>query len=140
MLSIKRAVNIGKYPYGPTFDLSPLGIPAIRSWHRQGVHRHEKEQVHPGEDHWDSQASRSRDDGSVSVRQHGMSDATFYKWRSKYGGMDASEARRLRGLEEENQRLKRLVAEQAMDIQVLKDVLGKTGRARRTALGRALCH
>ena len=60
-------------------------------------------------------------------RQHGMSDATFYKWRSKYGGMDVSEARRLRGLEEENQRLKRLVAEQALDIQALKEVLGKNG-------------
>ena len=60
-------------------------------------------------------------------RQHGMSDATFYKWRSKYGGMDVSEARRLKGLEEENQRLKRLVAEQALDIQVLKEVLGKNG-------------
>jgi len=60
-------------------------------------------------------------------RQHGMSDATFYRWRSKYGGLDVSEARRLRGLEEENQRLKRLVAEQALDIQVLKEVLGKNG-------------
>ena len=60
-------------------------------------------------------------------RQHGMSDETFYKWRSKYGGMDVSEARRLRGLEEENQRLKRLVAEQALDIQALKEVLGKNG-------------
>jgi len=60
-------------------------------------------------------------------RQHGMSDATFYKWRSKYGGMDVAEARRLRGLEEENQMLKRLLAEQALDIQVLKEVLGKNG-------------
>ena len=53
-------------------------------------------------------------------RQHGMSDATFYKWRSKYGGMDVSEARRLRGLEEEIQRLKRLVAEQALDFRCLR--------------------
>ena len=60
-------------------------------------------------------------------RQHGMSDATFYKWRSKYDGLDVSEARRLRGLEEENQRLKRLVAELALDNQVLKEVLGKNG-------------
>ncbi len=60
-------------------------------------------------------------------RQHGMSDATFYKWRSKYGGLDVSEARRLKGLDEENQRLKRLVAEQALDIQVLKEVLKKNG-------------
>ncbi|WP_423378775.1 transposase [Burkholderia sp. LMG 32019] len=58
-------------------------------------------------------------------RKHGISDATFYNWRSRYGGMDVSEVRRLRQLEEENQRLKRLVADQALDIQVLKDVLGK---------------
>lgn len=58
-------------------------------------------------------------------RKHGISDATFYNWRRRYGCMDVSEARRLRQLEEENQRLKRLVADQALDIQVLKDVLGK---------------
>ncbi|MDP9587272.1 putative transposase [Burkholderia ambifaria] len=58
-------------------------------------------------------------------RKHGISDATFYNRRSRYDGMDVSEARRLRQLEEENQRLKRLVADQALDIQVLKDVLGK---------------
>ncbi len=58
-------------------------------------------------------------------RKHGISDATFYNWRSRYGGMDVSEARRLRQLGDENQRLKRLVADQALDIQVLKDVLGK---------------
>jgi putative transposase len=58
-------------------------------------------------------------------RKHGISDATFYTWRSRYGGMDVSETRRLRQLEEENQWLKRLVADQALDIQVLKDVLGK---------------
>ena len=58
-------------------------------------------------------------------RQHGISDATFYKWRSKFGGLEVTEARRLQGLEEENQRLKRLVADQALDIQVLKEVLGK---------------
>lgn len=58
-------------------------------------------------------------------RQHGISGATFYKWRSKYGGLGVSEAVRLRQLEEENRRLKRLVADQALDIQVLKEVLGK---------------
>ena len=65
--------------------------------------------------------------GAAVCRQHRISDATFYKWRSKYGGLDVSEARRLRGLEEENQRLKRLVAELALDNQVLKEVLGKNG-------------
>ena len=58
-------------------------------------------------------------------RKHGISDATFYNWRSRCGGMDVSEARRLQQLEEENQRLKRLVADQAPDIQVLQDALGK---------------
>lgn len=58
-------------------------------------------------------------------RKHGISDATFYHWRSRFGGMDVSEARRLKVLDEENQRLKRLVADQALDILVLKDVLGK---------------
>ena len=58
-------------------------------------------------------------------RQHGISDATFYKWRSKFGGMTVSDAKRLRQLEEENSRLKKLVGEQALDISVLKDVLSK---------------
>lgn len=58
-------------------------------------------------------------------RQNGISDATFYKWREKYGGMTVSDARRLHQLEEENSRLKRLVAEQALDIVMLKDVIGK---------------
>lgn len=58
-------------------------------------------------------------------RQNGISDATFYKWREKYGDMTVSEARRLHQLEEENSRLKRLVAEQALDIIMLKDVIGK---------------
>lgn len=59
-------------------------------------------------------------------RKHGISDATFYNWRSKFGGMEVSEAKRLKQLEEENARLKRLVANQALDIEMLKEVLGKT--------------
>lgn len=58
-------------------------------------------------------------------RQNGISDATFYKWRSKFGGMQVSDAKRLRQLEDENARLKRIVGEQALDIVVLKDVLSK---------------
>jgi putative transposase len=58
-------------------------------------------------------------------RQHGISAATFYAWRSKYGGMDVSEAKRLKQLEEENAKLKRIVADQTLDITMLKDVLGK---------------
>jgi putative transposase len=58
-------------------------------------------------------------------RQHGISAATFYAWRSKFGGMDVTEARRLKQLEEENAKLKRIVADQALDITMLKDLLGK---------------
>ena len=58
-------------------------------------------------------------------RKHGISDATFYKWKNKFGGMDVSEARRLRTLEDENRRLKTMVADQALDIQALKSVLEK---------------
>ena len=57
-------------------------------------------------------------------RKHGFSDASFYKWRSKYGGMDASEAKRLRELELENGKLKCLLAEVHLDIHALKSVLG----------------
>ena len=58
-------------------------------------------------------------------RRHGISEQTFYRWKQKYGGLDGSEAKRLRALEEENARLKRLVAEQALDNQMLKDLLRK---------------
>ena len=58
-------------------------------------------------------------------RAHGISSATFYKWRSKYGGIDVSLMTRMKELEEENARLKRLVADQALDIQILKEVNSK---------------
>ena len=59
------------------------------------------------------------------VRKHGIAEQTFYRWRNKYGGMEISEAKRLKALEDENARLKRMVAEQALDIQMLKDVNSK---------------
>ena len=58
-------------------------------------------------------------------RQHGICTQTYYRWKAKYGGLEVNEARRLRSLEEENRRLKQMVAEQALDIQALKAVLGK---------------
>ena len=61
---------------------------------------------------------------AVCARQN-ISEATFYKWRAKYGGLEVNEARRLRSLEEENSRLKRLVADQAVQIQILKEVNSK---------------
>ena len=57
-------------------------------------------------------------------RKHGFSDASFYQWRSKYDGMDATEAKRLRELELENGKLKRLLAEAHLDIHALKSVFG----------------
>ena len=57
-------------------------------------------------------------------RKHGFSDASFYKWQSRYGGMDESEAKRLRELELENGKLKRLLAEAHLDIHALKSVFG----------------
>jgi len=58
-------------------------------------------------------------------RKYGISDATFYNWKSKYGGLTVNEARRIRSLEDENRRLKHLVAEQALEIQALKAVISK---------------
>ena len=58
-------------------------------------------------------------------RRHGISEQTFYTWKKKYGGMDVSEARRLKQLEDENGRLKRLVADQALDNVMLRELLRK---------------
>jgi putative transposase len=58
-------------------------------------------------------------------RKHGLSTATFYKLKSKYGGLEVSDARRLRQLEDENGKLKRLLADSMLDISILKDLLGK---------------
>lgn len=58
-------------------------------------------------------------------RTHGISDATFYKWKARYGGLEVSEARRLKALEDENARLKRLLAEAMLDNAALKDLVRK---------------
>ena len=58
-------------------------------------------------------------------RKHGVSDATFYKWRSKFGGMEVSDARKLKGLEDENRKLKKLLAESMVDNATLKEMLTK---------------
>jgi putative transposase len=58
-------------------------------------------------------------------RKHGLSSPTFYKWKAKYGGMDVSEARRLKALEDENAKLKRMLADSILDNVALKDLLGK---------------
>ena len=71
---------------------------------------------------------REQEGGSKTAdvcRKHGVSEATFYKWKAKFGGMEVSEARRLRQLEEENTRLKRLLADAMLDNAVLKDIVAK---------------
>ncbi len=59
------------------------------------------------------------------VREHNISEQTFYRWKSKYGGMDVSEAKRLKQLEDENRRLKELVADLTLDNHILKDIISK---------------
>ena len=71
---------------------------------------------------------REQEAGSKTAdvcRKHGVSSATFYAWKAKYGGMDVSEAKRLRALEDENARLKRLLADAMLDNTALKDLLGR---------------
>jgi putative transposase len=68
-------------------------------------------------------------EGGIAVkelsRKYGICDQTYYRWKAKYGGLEVSEARRLRQLEDENRRLKHIVAEQVLDIQALRGVLAK---------------
>jgi putative transposase len=72
-------------------------------------------------------------EGGISTkeicREHGISGATFYNWKSKYGGMETSDVRRLKDLEEENSRLKKMYADLAMDNHILKDLFVKKGWA-----------
>ena len=70
------------------------------------------------------EAERTGKTGEV-VRRHGIAKETFYRWRRRLRGLEVSDAKRLRALEEENRRPKRMVADQALNIQMLKDVLGK---------------
>ena len=58
-------------------------------------------------------------------RRHGISEQSFYRWKAKYGGMTPSDAQKLKGLEDENRRLKKLLAEAMLDVSALKDILGK---------------
>ena len=61
----------------------------------------------------------------VELCKHGISDATLYTWRSKYAGMEVSDARKLKALEDENRKLKRLLAESMLDVATLREALGK---------------
>ena len=66
-------------------------------------------------------------------RKHGMSEATLYNWKARYGGLDVSDAKRLKALEDENAKLKKLLAESMLDASALRELLSKSGRARRQA-------
>jgi len=71
---------------------------------------------------------REHESGAATTdvcRKHGVSSATFYKWKAKYGGLEVSEAKRLRSLEDENRRLKKLLAETMLDNAMLKDIATK---------------
>jgi putative transposase len=73
-------------------------------------------------------ALKKHDAGMATVelcREHGISQATFYKWKAKFGGMTVSDARRLKSLEDENRKLKKLVADQALDNMAMKELLSK---------------
>jgi putative transposase len=59
------------------------------------------------------------------ARKHGISEATFYNWKAKYGGMDVSEAKRLKALEDENAKLKKLLAEQMLDVAAMRELLSE---------------
>jgi putative transposase len=74
----------------------------------------------------------------MSAGKHGVSEATFYKWKAKYGGMDVSDARRLKALEDENAKLKKLLAEAMLDNAMLRGVAARNGDARRSTRGRLL--
>jgi putative transposase len=71
------------------------------------------------------QAERGEQSIAAICREHGIAENTFYRWRKAYGGMSVNEAQRLKELEKENARLKRLLAERVLEIDALKEVLGK---------------
>jgi putative transposase len=71
--------------------------------------------------------------GADLCRRRGISETTFYNWKGKFGGMEVSEAKRLKALEEENAKLKKLLAEQMLEAAALRELLSKNGRACRQA-------
>jgi putative transposase len=85
----------------------------------------EAQPFHRRTDHRDIEGARGWHAGLGAFRKHGVSDASIYKWKAKFGGMDVSEAKRLKTLEDENTKLKRLLADAMLDNAALKDLLGK---------------
>lgn len=89
--------------------------------HRERGKRHSPEQIVRKLREADAMLSAGKSVGEV-LQRLGVSEPTYHRWRNQYGGMKAEEAKRLKQLEQENARLKKLVAEQALDIQILKEV------------------
>ncbi len=90
-------------------------------------HQNEKNRIHGGAD---CSRFKKQETGILAkeiCREYGISEVAFYNWKSKYGGMEASDVRRLKDLEEENSRLKRMFEELSMDHAILKDVISKKG-------------
>ena len=86
---------------------------------------HEAEPVHGRTDHRDIAEQEAGAKTADVCRKHGISSATFYKWKAKYGGLEMSDAKRLRALEDENAKLKKLLAEAMLDNAMLKDIAAK---------------
>jgi len=98
--------------------------------------RHSAEQIVEKLREADAMLAAGRSAGQV-VQHLGVSEGTYHRWRNQYGGMKADEARRLKELEVENARLKRLVADQAIDISILKEANDYLGKPRRRSGGGA---
>ena len=81
--------------------------------------------VHGRADHWGAEEHEAGAKTADLARKHGVSEATLYNWKAKYGGMDVSEAKRLKQLEDENAKLKKLLAEAMLDASALRELLSK---------------
>ena len=118
---LQTTLNAGQDDLPPC---SPTRARQAKSAHQENG-GHEEQQVQRGTDHWVPQAGRGRNAGGADLSHgRGFSDATFCKWRARFGGMQASDAKRLRELESENARLKELLAEAHLDMHALKSVPG----------------
>jgi hypothetical protein len=131
-----RALPRALRKVGLSFSASP-GVSSRLNWSLgpEGEPDDEAEAVYGRADHWGSAGARAGCEDGRSCRKHGISEATFYNWKSKFGGMDLSEARRLKQLEGENVRLKKLLADSIPD-NAATDLLSKNGDARCQARGR----
>jgi putative transposase len=91
----------------------------------------EANEIHRRTDHRDFDQHEAGAKCAGFCRKHDMSEGTFYAWKAKFAGMTVSDAKRLKALEDENAKLKRLLAEQMLDAAAMKELLAKNGRARR---------